>query len=309
MKNDKTNELGLRDKVIVVTGATSGFGRGAAIKFAKAGAAVVIAARRYHLLSEVETALLGASGHRGRAVHTDVSKPEDVEALYRATIAEFGRLDVWVNNAGVGALGPFVQVPLSDHEQVVRTNLLGTMYGSWCALRHFEAAGHGILINIASILGEVPSPYYHSYVAAKHGVVGLSASLRQELEERGLKDRIHVCTVIPAAFDTPWFDHAANFTGHDIHPKEAGDPQEVIDVIVRLASHPEDEVTVGKGAAGRILKHNVLPKATERAQAERVHENFMEDAPPAPETHGSLFSPSPDPIVGAGIRGSQARHR
>ncbi len=113
MQNDKTNELGLRDKVVVGTGATSGFGRGAAIKFAKAGAAVAVAARRYHL--------------RGRAAHTDVSKPEDVERLYRATIAEFGRLDAWVNDAGVGALGPFVNVPLVDHEQVVRTNLLGTL--------------------------------------------------------------------------------------------------------------------------------------------------------------------------------------
>ncbi len=144
----------------------------------------------------------------------------------------------------------------------------------------------------------MPSPYYRSYVAAKHGVVGLTASLRQELVERGLNDRIHVCTVLPAAFDTPWFDHAANFTGHDIHPKEAGDPAEVVDVIVRLATHPEDEVAVGKGAASRIVKHNVLPKTTEKQQAERVHENFMEGAPPAPETHGSLFTPSADPKAG-----------
>lgn len=320
MQKDESNDLGLRDKVVVITGASSGFGRGAAMKFCKAGAAVVLAARRDHLLSEPETACLGASGGRdvgapdapaartargGRAVHCDVTRPEDVETVYRVAIAEFGRLDVWVNNAGIGALGPFIDVPMADHEQVVRTNLLGTLYGSWLALRHFRAQGHGILINVASILGKVPSPYYHSYVASKHGVVGLSASLRQELEEEGLADRIHVCTVMPAAFDTPWFDHAANFTGHDIHPEHAGDPDEVVDAIVRLAFAPEDEVPVGKDAASRIRQHRMMPDRTEHKQADRVHEQFMENAPPAPATHGALFRPSPK---GAGVRGNSTRH-
>ena len=304
---DKAEGRGLRDKVIVVTGATSGFGKGAALRFAKAGAALVLAGRRDELLSEIETAALGASGHRGLGVHTDVGNEAEVAALAAKAIEQFGRIDIWVINAGVGAVGKFWDIPLADHRKVIETTLLGTVYGSWHAMKHFVAQGQGTLINIASIVGRVPQPYFESYVAAKHGVIGLSSSLRLALREQKLDKTIHVCTVLPGAHDTPWFDHAANFTGHDIHPAKAGDPEAVIEAIVRLAEYPdEEEVAVGADAE-RGLRKQGRNARFERKEAHALHKEFMVDAPPGEDTHGALFDPNDK---GAGVHGGNTtKHR
>jgi NAD(P)-dependent dehydrogenase (short-subunit alcohol dehydrogenase family) len=185
----------LKDRIVVITGASSGFGKGAALAFSRAGASLVLAARRSELIDELAEECERANG-RALAVPTDVSRWEEMEELARAAIDVFGRIDVWVNNAGVGAIGPFQRIPVREHRQVIETNLIGTLYGSYLAYREFLARGRGVLINIASELGRHTVPYYASYVAAKHGVVGLGESLQQEIEQQNLHD-IHVCTVLP----------------------------------------------------------------------------------------------------------------
>src|SRR4051812_41802965 len=115
-------ERTLRDQVVVITGASSGFGKGAALRFAAEGAKVVLAARRAELIEQLARDC-EASGAEALAVPADVSKRVDVERLADATLMRFGRIDVWINNAGVGALGPFERVPLEDHVQVIDTNL------------------------------------------------------------------------------------------------------------------------------------------------------------------------------------------
>jgi short-subunit dehydrogenase len=276
-------------KVVVITGATSGFGRGAAHKFAEQGAFVVLNARRDEVLEEVAVECR-ARGGRALAVPGDVSDQEDVLRIAQAALAQFGKFDVWVNNAGVGTLGMFDDVPLADHEQVIRTNLLGTLYGSYMAVRHFHQQGSGVLINIASVLGKIPAPYYSSYAASKHGVVGLSASIQQELDQLGLKD-IHVCVVLPTSMDTPFFEHAGNYTGHEVEPiPPTYDPEKVVDAIVRLATDPEDEVAVG--GAGKVFSflHNVAPGLTEKMLAKQTQRTVTQ-APPASDTEGAVHEP------------------
>ena len=146
-------------KVIVITGASSGFGKGTALKFATAGASVVLAARREQLLDELVQECEAAGGH-AISVPTDVSQAIEVEQLGQAAIARFGHINIWINNAGVGTLGRFEEIPLTDHQQVIQTDLLGTLYGSYFAMRHFRERGSGTLINLASGLAKVPSPYY-----------------------------------------------------------------------------------------------------------------------------------------------------
>lgn len=119
-------ESELTGKVIVITGASSGFGKGAALKFASAGAYVVLAARREQLLDDLARECEAAGG-QALAVPTDVSVREDVVSLAQSALSKFGRIDVWVNNAGAGALGRFEAVPLADHVQVIETDLLGTL--------------------------------------------------------------------------------------------------------------------------------------------------------------------------------------
>ena len=199
----------LQGKVVVITGASSGFGKGAALRFAEEGANLVLGARRKKLLKKV-AAECEQRGGRALAVECDVSEQDDVDRLAEKAINHFGRLDVWVNDAGVAAYGEFDKVPISEHVQVIKTNLLGTMYGSHAAMKYFDERGAGTLINISSFLGEASAPYHASYVASKHGIRGLGTSLRQELEAKNITD-IHVCTVMPTSHDTPFFEHAANF--------------------------------------------------------------------------------------------------
>lgn len=276
---------------IVITGASSGFGKGCALEFAKLGASLVLASRNKELLNElvVECAKFGATSV---AVTTDVADPNEVAALYQQALDCFGRIDVWINNAGAAAIGIFSEVPLGDHLKVIDVDLAGTMCGSYFAMQHFMQKGQGILINVASMIGKIPSPYYASYSAAKHAVVGLSAALRQELQELK-KDRIHVCTVLPMAMDTPFFEHAANYTGKKAVPiPPLNDAQEVIDAIVDLVFTPKPEIAIGKAAGIFTGIDAILPGASEALMAKNTHKAQIDQAPPAPITKGNLENPS-----------------
>jgi short-subunit dehydrogenase len=297
------NKTQLRGRVVVITGASSGFGRGTALRFAREGASVVLAARRGQVLDELEEHCK-RSGARALACPTDVSQQSQVIDLVRAAIGEFGRIDVWVNNAGSAAVGRFDQVPLEDHIRVIQTDLCGTLYGSYCAMRQFRDQRAGTLINVASVIGKVPAPYFASYAAAKHGIIGLSGSLRLELKQDGF-DSIHVCTVIPTSFDTPFFEHAAQYTGHKAEPiPPTYIPQDVVETIFRLATKPEDEVAVGAAAKVATLAHQFFPGMVETVMARKTRRAEFDNAPPAENSPGTLYGPKPD---GKGVSGGR-RH-
>ncbi len=268
----------LSGRIVVITGAASGFGRGAALRFAEAGATLVLAARRDLVLDEVARECERAGG-KASAVPTDVAREAEMMRLAESATREFGRIDVWVNNAGAGAVGRFEDIPLDDHIRVIETDLIGTLYGSYFAMRQFRRQGSGTLINVASVIGKVPAPYFASYAAAKHGVVGLSAALRQELIEDQI-DTIHVCTLLPATFDTPFFEHAAQYTGQEASPiPPAYDPKEVVEAIVELALHPKDDVMVGTTAKVANVAHHLFPGLVERIMARETHKAAFEDEP------------------------------
>ena len=304
MKHQNLNGL-----VVVITGASSGFGKGAALAFAEEGAFLALAARRGEVIADLASALQ-TKGNVAVSVRTDVSHQREVEELARLAVARFGRIDVWVNNAGVGAIGPFERVPLPDHVKVIETNLLGTLYGTYCAYRQFRSQGSGILINIASELGRHTVPYYSSYAAAKHGVVGLDDALQQEIAQLDLKD-IHVCTVLPTAHDTPFFDHAANYTGHETQaPEPLHDPTGVVETILRLAKDPKDNEIVGSDGVIKVLLKSLLPRVAKKMGAKQMHETQMKKAPLAADTRGSVQTPlaaGTEVSGGRRARGSQRR--
>jgi len=239
-------EESLRERVVVITGASSPVGRGGAVAFARAGAKVVLAARRGEVLHEVVEAC-EAEGADAVGIELDMADEAEISELAQTAIERFGRIDVWINNAGAGAIGRFDAIPLEDHVQAVETTLFGAMYGSYVALRQFRHQRRGILINVASVAGKVAAPFYASYVAAKHGVVGLSAALRLELEQEPEENRgIRVCTLLPDVHDTPLFRHAADFGGQEVRsPPVVGVPTEVVEALLELARAPRDEMTVG----------------------------------------------------------------
>ena len=289
----------LDNKVIVITGTSSGFGKGAARRMSELGGSLVLAARREYLLDDLVYEYERLGGH-ATAVPADVSLVGDVQNIYDAAIAKFGRIDVWINNAGGAAIGNFTDVPLADHIKVIETDLNGTMYGSYFALQAFERQGFGTLINVASMIGRIAAPYYTSYSAAKHGVIGLTAALRQEMSERKL-DNIHICSVLPMAMETPFFEHAANYTGKEsVAIPPISNPIKVVETFIDLIFHPKAEVAVGKGGVLFSISDAMAPGLTEAMMAKNTHNAQIKNAPPAEPTPGNLINPTPD---GSDVRG------
>jgi short-subunit dehydrogenase len=276
-------------RTFVVTGASSGFGRGVALKLASYGANVVLAARRTEVLEEV-AAEARAAGGRPLVVTTDVGRPDQVERLAAAAVERFGRIDVWVNNAGVGAIGRFEDVPVEDHARIVDTNFKGVIYGSHAALRHFRRQGFGTLVNVASVEGKVPLAYHASYAATKHAVLGLGAALNQELRLGGT-EAIKVTSVLPWAVDTPYWQHTGNYSGGTPRMYMMDGPQETVDAIVWVSLHPRKEYAVGWKAEGAVLGDRIWPGLAERIAGDVVQRAQIETAPPAAPTAGSVHEP------------------
>jgi NAD(P)-dependent dehydrogenase (short-subunit alcohol dehydrogenase family) len=288
----------LRDKVVVVTGASSGIGAATALELARVGAHVVLAARREGALETVADECRALGGH-ALVVPTDVTDPVAVDRLAERATEHFGQIDAWVNNAAVATYGTLTEVPPAEFRRVIEVNLLGVAYGMRSALTHLRRTGGGVIVNNASVLAEVAMPYLTSYNAAKHGVRGLSDTVRQELRLAG-DAGISVCTVLPASIDTPFFAHAANHTGRVPAPPPPIYPAQLVArTIVGVIRRPRREAYAGGAARLLGLQWRLLPGATEWALSRYAARAEFRDRA-AELTTGNLFRASAD---GAGIGG------
>jgi NAD(P)-dependent dehydrogenase (short-subunit alcohol dehydrogenase family) len=239
-------------KVVLITGGNSGMGRAAALRLAQEGAAVVLGARRKDLGDETAQAIRSAGG-QALFVPTDVTVEAEVAALVAAGLREFGHLDAAFNNAGgAGELSSFGPVPSLDArgwEADVALNLTSVFYSLKHEIPALLDAGGGAVLNNASNLGVVGMPGASSYVAAKHGVVGLTRSAALELAEQGVR----VNALVTGGVDTPMFrgtmgatdEGAAQIRG--LHPvKRLAEPAEIASFVAYLLS---DETSFITGAA------------------------------------------------------------
>jgi len=276
-------------KTFVITGASSGFGRGVALKLAALKANVVLAARRTELLQEVADQA-SAAGGVPLVVTTDVGKAEDVQKLAERAVAQFGRIDVWINNAGVGAVGRFEDIPVADHSRLIDINVKGVIYGSHAAMHRFRKQGFGTLVNIGSAESEVPLAYQATYAASKAAVLSMGRAINEEIRLSGARS-IAVATVMPWAADTPFFEHTANYSGGTPRSAALDDPQKVVDAIVWVSLHPREELPVGWKATTSVISHRHFPDLAERLSGNVAHKLQIETAPPAPATAGTLHEP------------------
>jgi short-subunit dehydrogenase len=275
-----------KSQVVVITGASSGIGRATARAFAARGARLVLAARGEEALQLVadECALMGATVH---VVPTDVSREDQVIALAGAAAGRFGRIDVWVGGAGVFSFGSFEDTPEDVFRHIIEVNLMGQVYGARAVLPYFRKQGAGTLILIGSLFSRVSAPYLSPYVTSKFGVLGFSEVLRQELRrDRGIRVR----TVLPASIDTPIYQHAANYTGREVHalPPVAA-PSRVARAIVRSTGRRRPVIVVGRVQASFLPLHSVAPTAYDAVMRSMVEMIGLRGRKPG-VTAGTVFS-------------------
>jgi len=299
----------LQESVVVITGASSGIGRKAAHRFADRGARLVLAARDEAALRDAQREC-EERGARAIAVPTDVADEAQVQELARRAVDEFGRVDVWVNNAAVTLFGRFHETPPEDYRRVLETNIFGYVHGARAAMRLFRAQGSGVLVNVSSVVGRAAQPFTSAYTMSKHAIRALSMSLRQELMLDGVED-VHVATVMPATIDTPIFRHAANYTGRAVQAMPPVYPvEDAADAILAAAEHPAREIVVG--TAGRLLavEQRVMPGVAERQMARMVDRSHLRHEP-APPSRGNLFAPMPgtDAVTGGWLDGAARPRR
>jgi NAD(P)-dependent dehydrogenase (short-subunit alcohol dehydrogenase family) len=217
--------------VALVTGASSGIGKAAALALAEAGFEVVGTSRNTSGVAHRDSVTF---------LDLDVASDESVTTVVERVIERFGRLDVLVNNAGIGAAGAAEEISVAQDQRVFDVNVFGLIRMTKAVLPHMRAQGGGRIINISSVLGFVPQPYMATYAASKHAVEGYSESLDHEVRELGVR----VLIVEPAYTNTP-FD--ANMVRADT-PLPIYAPQRHIfdDVMAAAIKDGDDPVTVAK---------------------------------------------------------------
>ena len=279
-------------KVVVITGASSGIGRATASAFARQGATLVLAARRETALHQVAEEVIAAGG-RAMAIPVDVRDPVAVKRLADRAIDAFGRVDIWINNAGMASFGKFEETPTEAFAAVIDTTFHGVANGFRAILPHFRERRTGMILTTASIVGRIPAPYQAAYNAAKHAVMGFTETVRQELDLDGFSD-IHVCNVLPGPVDTPFWQHAANYSGRDVQALSgAVRPEKVASAFLSLATSPKREVGVGAPAHLLEFAMAVAPGVVERRFGRMTRDKLFQERT-RPRTDGGLLRPMPE---------------
>ncbi len=239
----------MKNKVALITGASSGIGRATAEAFAEKGAKVVVSARRKEELDSL-VASIEAKGGKASAIKTDVSDAKSVEQMVAHTLKVFGRLDFAINNAGIeGQLSMITDLEENDWDQVLDINLKGVFLSMKYEARAMLKLGNGgAIVNIGSVNSFLGFPTGSAYVTSKHGLIGLTSSVSAELGPKGIR----VNLLCPGVTVTPMHERLRSIVGDDlydkgilptVHLQRAGLPEEMAKAIVFLCSEDASYIT------------------------------------------------------------------
>jgi NAD(P)-dependent dehydrogenase (short-subunit alcohol dehydrogenase family) len=226
----------MKNKTVIITGAASGIGKASAELFAKQGANVIISDIQ-EAEGKATTESIITSGGKASFFKTDVSKPEDMEALVSFAVKTYNKLDVAVNNAGIGGeLNPIVDMSIEGWQKVISINLSSLFYGMKYQIQAMLKSGGGSIVNISSILGTVGFAGSAGYSAAKHGVIGLTQTAALEYAAQNIR----INAVGPGFVDTPLLNALDNEMKQQLislHPiGRLGKSEEIAELILWLSS-------------------------------------------------------------------------
>jgi len=252
----------INKQVVVVFGASSGIGRLTALQFAERGAKLVIAARGERGLQTLAHEIRRKGG-QAEYVVADASEFEQVKRIAEQAIESYGRLDTWVQTAGVGMWARFEQTTPEEWRRIIDVNLSGQAYGAMAALpalrRSINEHGGCSLIHVSSGESVLSPPLQSAYAASKHGMRGLLEALRSELKHEGVS--ISVTEVMPSGINTPIFNNARTKLG--VKPKPLPplyQPQVVANAILYAAEHPIPEIVAGGAAKAGMIAQQLSPR-------------------------------------------------
>jgi NAD(P)-dependent dehydrogenase (short-subunit alcohol dehydrogenase family) len=240
----------MKNRVVVITGASAGIGAALAELVGAQGARTVLVARRERELNEVAA----RSGADALAVTADVTRRSDVKRVVGAAIERFGGIDVWVNNAGRGITRMVSELTDDDVDEMMLVNLKSALYGMQEILPHFKERGRGHIVNVSSMLARLPlAPFRSAYAASKHALAALTASLRMEL--RASFPDIQISSVHPGVVATEFGKNALHGGVDSRQMPYAQSATEVAEVIASVLEHPRADVYTRPGAQQMVAAY------------------------------------------------------
>jgi short-subunit dehydrogenase len=275
----------LDQQVIVITGASSGIGLTTAESAARQGAKLVLASRSGQTLDEI-CQRINKAGGQAIYVVADVGDREQLERIAGVALQKFGRIDTWINDAGVSIYGRLDEVSEADSRRLFDTNFWGVVNGSLIALPHLRRQG-GALINVGSEVSDAVVPLQGMYSASKHAVKGFTDALRIEIEEID-EAPVSITLIQPTAVNTPYPQHARNYMDEEPKlPTPQIDPQQVADAILKAAVKPVRDVKVGAGAVLNTTISKLAPGLGDKISAKQVDRQQYQE--PARDPQGTLY--------------------
>lgn len=275
----------LQDQVIVITGASSGIGLCTALLAAERGAQVVLLGRSASTLNDIVHAI-SSDGGKAQALCVDVSSREAVQRAIGDIRGLHGRIDTWVNNAGVAIYGRLDQVAEQDSRRLFDINFWGVVNGSLAALPCLMSS-RGVLVNVGSEVSEAVVPLQGMYAASKHAVKGFTDALRVEVEHVDGQP-VSVVLIQPTAVNTPYPQHARNYLEQEPKlPDPMIDPHRVAEAILKAAEEGGRDIKVGAMAHLNTTTSRILPQLADRLSARQAQRQTHASAPLHPE--GTLF--------------------
>lgn len=283
----------LNDQVIVLTGASSGIGLCTAKLAAGRGARLVLVARSEATLQGLTAEIFNAGGEAMHVV-ADVGDRERMLFVAQEAITRFGRIDTWINNAGVSIFGRLDEVSEADSRRLFDTNFWGVVNGSLAALPHLKASG-GALINVGSEVSEAVVPLQGMYSASKHAVKGFTDALRVEIEDVD-KAPVSITLIQPTAVDTPYPQHARNYMDREPKlPPPLIDPEEVAEAILKAATEGGRDIKVGAMSVVNTTIAKLMPSLGDKMSAHRADSQQERSLPSHPE--GTLYKPGKTGLI------------